>query len=201
MGPRHVASGIFVAALAALAGACGSPGAAAGSACSRANQCASQLCLTRGDAGVCASRCTSSAECITPGDVCGRFDYRGVDPDSGLYVGPLEDIVHVCRPRLTLPCSASSGCATPGTTCLGAAGAGVCATSCAMDGDCASRLCVSTSSAACGLSGTCAPQCDDPLECPRGGYCNLVAADATGHGRCESIEPITADAACGDASR
>lgn len=199
MGPTRFLPAILLSAMAAFALGCGPAGAPPGASCSRPNQCASQLCLTRGDAGTCASRCVSSDDCTATGEVCGRFDFRGIDPDSGLYVGPLEDVVHVCRPRLNAHCSASSPCTQPGATCVG--DPGVCTTTCAVDGDCASRLCLPGGSAACGLPGTCAPACDSALECPRGWYCNPVATDATGHGRCETMDLPMGDAACGDAAR
>jgi hypothetical protein len=134
------------------------------------------------------------------GDVCGRFDFRGLDPDSGMYSGPTEDVVHVCRPRLNAVCGATNPCAQTGQSCAGSPG--VCSTYCTQDSDCASRLCIPPTTGACGLPGLCAPLCDDALECPQGWYCNLVNADTSGHGRCESIEPMTggdAGSACFDA--
>ncbi len=129
------------------------------------------------------------------GEVCGRFDFRAIDPDSGMYTGPVEEIVRACRPRITATCSTSNPCATGAQICLG--DPGVCTTRCAEDRDCASALCIATSADACG-AGRCAPLCDDTLECPTSWYCNLSGADSVGHGRCEPIDPMSTqrDAGC-----
>lgn len=201
MGPTALLRATLFAALTASLLACSPPGSPAGTACTLPSQCASNLCLSRGTSAVCASRCATSADCTQTGDVCGRFDYRGLDPDSGTFTGPDEDVLHVCRPRLNQVCSASSPCAQIGQTCVG--DPGVCTTLCAQDGDCTSLLCVPATSGTCGAPGTCSPLCDDLLECPHGWYCNLVSADMVGHGRCEPIQPITgdpSDVACVDAS-
>lgn len=193
---------ILFALAALLAAACGPAGSPAGSPCTLATQCASQLCLSGASGGVCVSRCTSSTDCTATGAVCGRFDYRGLDPDSGMFTGPQDDVIHVCRPRLNPVCSASVSCGHAGQTCVG--DPGVCTTPCALDGDCSSNLCIPSSTGTCGSPGSCAPLCDDLLECPHSWYCNMANVDTVGHGRCEPIQPMPGgnpdDATCMDAT-
>jgi hypothetical protein len=162
---------------------CGGAGAPAGGRCTRASECASKLCLFEQGGGACAQRCTASSEC--PDDtVCGRFDFRGVDPDSGMHAGDDREIVRVCRPPLNLSCGAGTACPADRPLCL--ADPGVCTTPCENDGACPSGRCI-PSSEACGAPSVCAPMCDDGRECPRGFYCDLTATEARGHGRCAVI--------------
>lgn len=167
--------------LVALVG-CAGGGAPAGAACVRASQCASGHCLFLSDGGVCAQPCRSSVDC-SGNAVCGRFDFRGFDLDSGLRAGAETDIVRVCRPPLNAPCGAGLPCANGASVCLGEPG--VCTSVCESDLVCPSRRCLFTGS--CGASGRCAPLCDDVSECPRGFFCNLAIVDVVGHGRCEPV--------------
>lgn len=156
-----------------------------GEPCSSAFDCRSGACLTRSTgARVCAHRCATSADCA-PGDVCGRYDFRGRD-DGGSPEGPKADVLRVCRAPLSARCAA--GCA-PGERC----GAGLCARPCASPADCGGRACERDG---CG-DGRCAAPCDALADCPEGHACNLAVADTAGHGECI---PLT-DAAPADASR
>lgn len=167
---------------AVLETACGPARAPAGSPCSLATQCDTRLCLFRGDAGVCARRCTDSTGCAGD-EVCGRFDFRPIDPDSGQPSGDDNEVVRVCRAPLNAPCGAGQACPA-GLVCLGEP-MGVCTTPCARDGQCPSGRCFAA--AACGLPGSCAPGCDDGAECPRGWYCNTAGTTTSAAGRCEPV--------------
>jgi hypothetical protein len=170
---------LLVASAACVALGCSDNRLPVGAACTSASMCASRLCLQRSTGGACAQTCTTSAQC-TGGDVCGRFDYREPDPESGLLTGPSTEVLQVCRPSFRVACSAAAPrCPGAGDRCV----QGSCVQPCGVDADCASELCARDS---CG-GGVCAPLCDDPRECPDGWYCNLTTADALGHGRCEPI--------------
>jgi hypothetical protein len=143
----------------------------------------------------------ATSDCVT-GNVCGRFDFRAIDPDSGMLSGPPTDVLNVCRPRLNAVCATNGDCASPGAVCL-APSMGVCSRPCSLDQDCASALCLPAASpAVCGTASVCAPLCDDLTECPQPGwYCNMANVNSVGHGRCEPISgTMASDAACFDAT-
>ena len=155
-------------------------GSPAGSACASAFDCASGLCLSRSPGSrVCVARCSQNSEC-TAGEICGRFDFRGRDPDSGALGGDPSDVVTVCRPSLQRPCD--STCATG--VCVG----NTCSRVCASDADCDGRPCVGPP---CGPR-LCAPPCDSIAECPTRYVCDLVHIDLQGHGWCLPINPADA---------
>lgn len=163
--------------------ACGPTGAPAGAPCRRNHpeDCASRMCLAITPVQyVCTRRCTDRDPC-TDGDVCGLFDFRARDPDSGLPSGVDFDIVRVCRPPLNTRCSAT--CAAT-ETCFGDVD-GVCTTSCSTDLDCLRHTCVRSGCE----PGRCAPPCDSIAECPRFYTCDLTRTDGAGHGECIPIAP------------
>jgi len=163
-----------------------------GTPCTTPTQCVSGLCLDRGAAGmVCAQRCGSQSGCSTA-EVCGRFDYRGRD-DGGLPVGPLDDIVQVCRAPLNARCT--GGCAAGGLCLAGPGADGVCTPRCEGPLDCDGRRCVTD-----GCVQYCAPPCDDLRECPRSFSCDLASIDRSGHGQCIPIAGDGPGVDLGDAS-
>jgi hypothetical protein len=186
--------------------ACRAPGLNNGAACARATECESLVCNFQlaqdasadGRAtGTCVGRCTQSREC--PGSfVCGRYDFRGIVPDSGpdgdgVREGPEFEILRSCRPKMTVACSRDEQCA-PSEGCYGAPN-GVCARRCSRSAECVSRFCVSvTNSESCGQPGLCLPECDDPTECGEGQYCAFAYGGNSVHGRCSPI--MMADSGC-----
>ncbi|MBI5516089.1 MAG: hypothetical protein HY909_20060 [Deltaproteobacteria bacterium] len=165
-----------------LTGQC-SRGSPEGAACTSAIQCASGLCLARSaTVRVCVRRCAADSEC-TAGDVCGRYDFRGRDPDSGLLVGDKNEIVRVCRPSLRRPCDVGCGmdrCDNVGSEPTSSS----CRRTCRSRAECGGRQCVGV----CG-EGLCASPCDSVLECPSGWGCDLVNTDLDGHGQCILLGP------------
>lgn len=140
---------------------------------------------------VCGQRCAGRDGCPT-GEVCGRFDYRGRD-DGGLPVGPLNDIVQVCRGPLNARCGA--GCASGGLCLAGPGVDGVCTRRCDDANDCDGRPCITD-----GCVRYCAPPCDDLAECPRSFSCDLTTSDRSGHGQCIPIAGEGPGVDLGDAS-
>lgn len=192
---------LLAAIVSSLAVGCRSDGAANGSPCTRAGECASRFCLARTlpDGGllgrVCVSQCASSAEC-TGGDVCGRFAFRETpvadssvtEYESGVPLGEDNEVVRVCRPRITQQCGPGLAACPAGETCVGAP-QGVCAQPCSGPLDCPTRYCLRTS---CDAPGFCAPKCDESPECPRQYYCDPSAFDFSRSGRCRPYDEADA---------
>lgn len=193
----------MVAALLAFAGAtwtaCREPGLSNGAGCTRATQCDSLTCsfalLQDASAdgarvGTCVGRCSDTMECAS-GLVCGRYDFRGIVPDSGgpdaegVREGPDFEVVRACRPRETVACASDGECGA-GKGCIGAP-MGVCAERCTRSSQCAAGLCIGQNNTeACGADGLCAQFCDHGRECPSGAYCQFSFSNSV-HGRCVPI--------------
>ncbi len=188
---RVVCASLWVAALLGLPG-CDDGRQPDGAPCTAPAQCRSGLCIDRGvGAMVCATRCAVRSGCGT-GEVCGRFDYRGRG-DGGLPIGPLDDIVQVCRAPLNRRCD--EGCEVGGLCLAGPGADGVCTRRCEGPADCEGRRCVSE-----GCVRYCAPPCDDLAECPRSFSCNLATIDRGGHGQCIPLAGDDVGVDLGDAS-
>ncbi|MBL8680957.1 MAG: hypothetical protein JNK05_17380 [Myxococcales bacterium] len=186
--------------------ACRAPGLNNGAACVRATECESLVCNFQlaqdasadGSAtGTCVGRCTSSAQCANS-FVCGRYDFRGIIPDSGpdgegVREGPDFEILRSCRPKLNVACSRDEQCGR-GEGCFGAP-SGVCARRCSRSSECVTRFCVSeNNSESCGSPGLCMPECDDLSECAANQYCAFAYGGNSVHGRCAPL--MTADGGC-----
>lgn len=187
-------------------GACRGGGLSNGAACGRATECESLVCSFQlpqdaspdGRAqGTCVGRCESSAQCAT-GLVCGRYDFRGIVPDSGgpdgegVREGPDFEVLRACRPPLNARCATDGECRAH-ERCFGAPD-GVCAQRCQRSSECGRTFfCITASNAeACGDDGVCLPECDDGVECGRGQYCAFAFGGNGVRGRCASREPMEA---------
>lgn len=175
---------------------CRTPGSRNGAPCSRATQCESLICSFQlaqdagpdGEAqGTCVERCSDSTDCAD-GLVCGRYDFRGIVPDSGgpdgepIRQGPDFEVLRVCRPFLHDRCEHDGQCGA-GMRCFGAPD-GRCGFACTRSSACVTRLCLTPDGReACNEPGMCVPECDEQRECPSSTYCQLSYSNRV-HGRC-----------------
>ncbi len=181
--------------------ACRAPGLNNGASCGRATECESLVCSFQlaQDAGpdgramgTCVGRCTTSAACGS-GQVCGRYDFRGIIPDSGgpdaegVREGPDFEVLRACRSRNTRACTRDDECSA-GQGCLGAP-MGVCGARCTRSSQCSTGICQTAGGPeACNEPGVCVAECDDGLECQAGSYCQFAVSNSI-HGRCALIVP------------
>lgn len=185
---------------------CRAGGLASGSACTSASQCSFQVCelgfrpdgsaptLDGAIVGTCAFRCESSADC-SAGLICGRADFRGIDPDSGMRAGPDFEIIRTCRPPAATRCTDDTQCSGALRCLRSSFGDGVCAAPCTQRQQCTETFVCLQDEAnfACGNPGLCAPKCDDRRECPAGWRCEVPFSNAV-FGRCLPVESV--DAGC-----
>jgi len=176
--------------------ACRAPGLRDGAACTRATHCESLVCSFQlpqdagpdGEAqGTCVGRCSETTGCSN-GLVCGRYDFRGIVPDSGgpdveqVREGPDFEVLRACRPPLNDRCENDSQCRA-GMRCFGGPD-GRCGFACTRSSQCPTRLCLTLDGReACNEPGVCMPECDHSSECSSNAYCQFSYSNSV-HGRC-----------------